>query len=265
MDPIKLYLKSCRMLMRSQWQYRLSFFMQTVTQLIMMGTELLAVIFLINRFTNLGQWSGGEILFFFGVIITSFYITETFGRGITHFSPLIEKGSLDTMLIRPRNVLFQVLCSQADPRRLGAILVGLASLAMGCMEAKVSLDFVKVLLLIWSIIGGSALVLGLFMIEATLCFFSVKSIEMINVLTYGGRSTCQYPIDIYPDWLRLLFSVVAPFALTTHIPAAYILGKPLWNTGLAVAFLAPLSGFAFLFIMVLLFYQGLKHYRSTGS
>ena len=265
MDHLKLYLKSCRMLMRSQWQYRTSFVLQTLTQLIMMGTELLAVIFLINRYTSLGQWSGGEILFFFGVIITSFYLTEAFGRGITNFAPLINKGDLDTFLIRPRNLLFQVLCSQADPRRLGAILIGVAALVMGCIQADVTLDFTNCLLLIWSIIGGSALVLGLFMIEATLCFFSVKSIEMVNVLTYGGRSTCQYPIDIYPRWLQLLFSVVAPFALTTHVPAAYILGKPLWNTGLSAAFIAPLSGFLFLFIMTLVFYQGLKHYRSTGS
>ncbi len=265
MDHLKLYLKSCRMLMKSQWQYRTSFILQTCTQLIMMGTELLAVIFLINRYTNLGQWSGGEILFFFGVIITSFYLTEAFGRGITNFAPLINRGDLDTLLIRPRNLLFQILCSQADPRRLGAILVGVAALMMGCIQADVTLNFTKCLLLIWSIIGGAALVLGLFMIEATLCFFSVKSIEMINVLTYGGRSTCQYPIDIYPRWLQLLFSVIAPFALTTHIPAAYILGKPMWNTGLAAAFIAPVSGFVFLGAMILVFYQGLKHYRSTGS
>ena len=265
MEHVKLYLKSCRMLMRSQWQYRSSFIMQTVSQLIMMGTELLAVIFLINRYTTLGQWNGGEILFFFGMITTSFYITEAFGRGITNFAPLIGKGELDTMLIRPRNLLFQVLSSQADPRRFGAILIGIASLVMGCVQAQVTLNFTKVILLIWSVIGGSALVLGLFMIEATLCFFSVKSIEMINVLTYGGRSTCQYPIDIYPSWLQLLFSVVAPFAFTTHVPAAYILGKPLWNMGLAAAFIAPLSGFVFLGLMIIVFYRGLKHYRSTGS
>jgi len=265
MDSVRLYLKSCRMLMKSQWQYRTSFVLQTLSQLIMMGTELLAVIFLINRYTTLGQWNGGEILFFFGVIITSFYLTEAFGRGITNFAPLINKGTLDTLLIRPRNVLFQVLCSQADPRRLGAILIGVAALTMGCIQAQVALTPIKALLLIWSILGGSALVLGLFMIEATLCFFSVKSIEMVNILTYGGRSTCQYPIDIYPRWLQLLFSVVAPFALTTHVPAAYILGKPLWNTGLAAAFITPLSGFAFLGLMILVFYRGLRHYRSTGS
>ena len=265
MDSVRLYLKSCRMLMKSQFQYRASFVMQTVSQLIMMGTELLAVIFLINRYTTLGQWNGGEILFFFGIIITSFYLTEAFGRGITNFGPLIGKGELDTLLIRPRGLLFQVLCSQADPRRFGAVLIGIASLVMGCMQANVMLDAVKILLLVWSVIGGSALILGLFMIEATLCFFSVKSIEMVNVLTYGGRSTCQYPIDIYPSWLQLLFSVVAPFALTTHVPAAYILGKPLWNTGLGAAFIAPLSGFAFLGLMILVFYCGLRHYRSTGS
>lgn len=265
MNAIKLYLKSCGMLIRSQWQYKTSFWLNTFSQLFMIATELLAVMLLLNRFTTLGRWSAGEILFFFGVITTSFYICEAFGRGVTNFSAFVHRGELDTVLIRPRGVLFQVLCSQADPRRFGAVGVGIFALALGCVQARVRFTFLKALLLLWSILGGSALVLALFLIEATLCFFSVKSIEMVNVLTYGGRSACQYPVDIYPRWLQLLFSVVAPFALTTHLPAAYILDKPLWGAGATAAFIAPLSGFMLLALMTLVFYQGLRHYRSTGS
>lgn len=265
MDQIRLYFRSCGMLMKCQMQYRASFLMQMFSQFVMIGTELLAVILLIDRFTVLGQWSAGEILFFFGQTNIAFYICEAFCRGITSFPPLVQKGELDTMLIRPRGILFQVLCSQADPRRFGAILIGLAALMMGAFAAKVQFDLVKIVLLIWSIAGTVALAAGLFLIEATFSFFSVKSIEMVNVLTYGGRSTCQYPIDLYPRGMQLLFTMLAPFALSVHVPVSYILDKPLWNASALGAFAAPFSGFAFLFVMTLVFYRGLKHYRSTGS
>ena len=169
------------------------------------------------------------------------------------------------MLIRPRGVLFQVICSRADPRRFGAILIGVLALILGSVSAQIHWTSFKMLLLIWTILGGMALVCGLFLIEATLSFFSVKRIELVNILTYGGRSTCQYPIDIYPRGLQLLFTLVAPFALTTHLPASYILDKPLWGAGAGWSLLAPLSGFAFLGLMTFVFYRGLRRYRSTGS
>ena len=47
MDTIKLYLRSMRMLIRSQLQYPASFLMQTLAQLIMEGGEMLAVILIV--------------------------------------------------------------------------------------------------------------------------------------------------------------------------------------------------------------------------
>ena len=103
------------------------------------------------------------------------------------------------------------------------------------------------------------------MIEAILCIHSVKSVELANTLTYGGRSACQYPIDTYPQPLRVLFTVVAPFALVMHVPASHILGKPLFAWPLWTAFAAPLTGFVLFGIMYLLFRQALRFYRSTGN
>ncbi len=265
MDGIRLYLRSAGMVIRGQLQYRLSFALQTLAQMVMMGGEMLAVLLLFDRFSALGQWTGGDVLFFFGMMSTTFYVTETFFRGLTNFSPLVRDGALDAYLLRPRGVLFQVLCANADPRRFGAIGIGIVALVSGCIQSGVQWSLVKLLCLLASVAGGVALILGLFMIEATVCFFSIKTIEVVNVLTYGGRTACQYPIDIYPRPFRMLFMVVAPFALTTHLPASYILGKTLWNAPLYAVFLAPLSGFAFFFLMYCVFRRGLSHYRSTGS
>ena len=57
-NSLCLYFKSCRMLIRSQMQYRASFLMQTFTQLVMMVTELLAVLILMDRFPC---WVNGTV------------------------------------------------------------------------------------------------------------------------------------------------------------------------------------------------------------
>ncbi len=266
MNTVKLYIRSMGMLLKSHLQYPLSFFMQTIAQLIMEGGEMLAVILIVNRFQQLKDWTGGNLFFFFGIMSVSFYITEFFGRGITgDFPSMVRTGRLDTFLVRPRGVLTQVLCGGIDPRRITCIAVGVAALVIGSRMSEVVWTPLKVLCLAESIAMSCLLILGLFMIEAIFCIHSVKSVELVNAITYGGRSACQYPIDIYPRPLRMLFTIIAPFALTLHVPAAWIMGKNLYGWPSWTAFVTPLSGVLVFGIMTVLFKRGIKFYRSTGS
>jgi ABC-2 type transport system permease protein len=123
----------------------------------------------------------------------------------------------------------------------------------------------KVLLFIEAVACGFFLLLGLFTIEGIFCIYSVKSVELVNALTYGGRSACQYPVDAFPRPLRVLFTVLAPFALTLHVPAAWILDKPLYGWPTWTVFVCPLAGAVTLGIMVALFQKAMRYYRSTGS
>ncbi len=265
MDTVKYYLHASRMLLKSHLQYPGSFFWHTVAMAVMTGGELCAVLLLFDRFTSLGKWSGGEILLFFGIMHFAFSLVEWFARGITAFDGMVRSGGFDTVLLRPRGALAQVLCSQMDPRRLGATLIGLAAMGMATRMTNLQWTTGKVLCLLEALLGTGALFTGLFLIEAVLCFFSVKSIEMVNILTYGGRTSCQYPIDIYPRPMRFLFLFVAPFALTTHMPVAYLLDKPIMGEAPWAAFVSPLAGFAVLAVMLLVWRVGVRKYRSTGS
>ena len=266
MNTIRLYLRSMGMLMKSQMQYRVSFFMQTLAQLVMEGGEMLAVILIMNRFERLNQWMPGDLYFFFGMMSVTFYLTEIFGRGVTgNFPSMVRSGQLDTLLLRPRGILTQVMCSGADPRRITCIAVGTAAMIIGSGMSRIQWTALKALALAESILMGGLLILGLFLIEAIFCIHSVKSVELVNALTYGGRSACEYPIDIYPRPLRVLFTVVAPFALTLHVPAAWILDKPLYGWPEWTVFVCPLAGAAALAVMTALFHRAIRFYRSTGS
>ena len=254
------------MLLKSQLQYPASFIMQTFAQLVMEGGELLAVILIVDRFDRLNQWTPGDLYFFFGLMSVTFYLTEFLGRGITGaFPSMVRSGQLDTLLLRPRGVLTQVLCSAIDPRRIACIAVGAAALIMGSGMSEVQWTLGKALALGESILLGILLVLALFMIEAVFCIHSVKSVELVNAVTYGGRSACQYPIDIFPPSLRTVFTVIAPFALVLHVPAAYILDKPLYGWPTWTAFLCPAAGAGAFLVMYAVFQKAMTFYRSTGS
>ena len=146
MRTISLYLRSMKMLIKCQLEYPLSFFLQTLAQLVMEGGEMMAVILIIDRFDRVNQWEAGDLFFFFGIMSVTFYLTECFGRGITgNFPYLIRTGQMDTLLLRPRGVLTQVLCSAVDPRRIACIAVGTASLVIGCSMSHVQWTALKVL------------------------------------------------------------------------------------------------------------------------
>ena len=266
MNTLRLYGRSMAMLIKSQLQYPVSFLMQTLAQLVMEGGEMLAVILIMNRFEKLNQWMPGDLYFFFGMMSVTFYLTEIFGRGMTgNFPSMVRTGQLDTLLLRPRGILTQVMCGGADPRRITCVAVGVTAMVIGSRMSGVQWTALKVLAMAESIAMGMLLILGLFMIEAIFCIHSVKSIELVNAITYGGRSACEYPSDIYPRPLRILFTVVAPFALVMHVPASFILDKPLFDWPLWTAFVTPFSGMAVFGVMYLLLRKALRFYRSTGS
>lgn len=262
---MKYMIHAVKMLFKSAMQYRASLVMQVIAQFVMTGGEMLAVVVLLTRFKAVGHWGANEIMFFFGVMQSSFALTELFGRGITSFAWFVQRGEFDALILRPRPLLIQVMVSQLDPRRLGSFAVGVIAMLVAAGRLHIQWTILKALLLAEVVLGSMLLVLGLFMIEATVSFFSVKSIEMVNILTYGGRTACQYPVDVYPGVLRFLFTYLAPFAMCMHWPVSWVIGQPMMNLPTWGYFLTPLAGVAFFAVMVRIWYVGVKHYRSTGT
>ena len=262
---MKYMIHAVKMLFKSAMQYRASLLMQVIAQFVMTGGELLAVVVLLSRFKVVGHWGAGEIMFFFGVMQATFALTELFGRGITSFAWFVQRGDFDALILRPRPLLLQVMVSQLDPRRLGGVSVGVIAVLAAASRLNIQWTLVKALLLAEVVLGSMLLLLGLFMIEATVSFFSVKSIEMVNVLTYGGRTACQYPVDVYPGVLRFLFTYLAPFAMCMHWPVSWVLGEAMVQLPTWAYFLTPLAGAAFFLLMVRIWYLGVGRYRSTGT
>jgi len=120
--------------------------------------------------------------------------------------------------------------------------------------------------MLFAVIGGACLFAGLFILQATLCFWTTESLEVMNTVTYGGTETAQYPVTIYRKWFRQFFTYVVPLASVTYYPIVYVVGRvdPL-GTSTVFQVLAPTIGLVFLVVSLKVWKFGIRHYRSTGS
>jgi len=151
--------------------------------------------------------------------------------------------------------------------RVGKLAQGLIVLVWASGALHLEWTAARIALAAWAVAGGACLFVGLWVLQATLAFWTTESLEIMNAFTYGGCETGQYPMDIYRPWFRRFFTFVVPLACVSYLPVLAVLGRVESATGCPEWFgwAAPLIGVAFLPVCLQAWRLGVRHYRSTGS
>ena len=265
-DIFKMYFRYVSVSFQSQLQYKLSFIMQTLAQFIVNFSEFIGIYALFARFGNLKGWILPEIAVLYGMVSVAFAINAALTRGFDIIGNLIKMGELDRILLRPRSTVLQLFGFELTLRRIGRFLQGLLVLIYGFYHLNIDWSLWKVIMIFWTISGSCFLFMGLIMIQATISFWTIESLEIMNTMTYGGLETAQYPMTIYTDWFRKFFTYVVSLACVNYFPVLLIIGKqdPLGSSRLFQA-LAPMAGYLFLAVGLMFWNYGIRHYKSTGS
>jgi len=258
---MKLYFHYLSMQLKSQMQYKVSFFMTVLGQFLVAFTTFLSVYFMFSRFHSVNGFTFSEVLLCFAVVLMAFSTAECFVRGFDVFPRLIRSGDLDRILVRPRGVVFQVLTSNVEFSRLGRFLQSVLMMAYAIPNCGVVWTADKILTLVLMLIGGMGVFSALFVLYAGFSFFTIEGLEFMNIFTDGSREFGKYPLAIYGDEVLKFFTYVIPIALFQYYPLLYLVGRS-QNRGLM---LLPLLGFLFLFPCYGFFRYGLRKYKSTGS
>jgi ABC-2 type transport system permease protein len=220
-----------------------------------------AIFFLFTGFTQMKGYTYSDILLCFSVIQISFSIAECLGSGFKAFSGIIKQGEFDRILLRPCSPILQVLGTKFDLGRLGPILTAIITLIIGIRKSHIDWSFGRVLILLFMIMGGAILFIGLFMLGASFCFFSIEDAGIMNVLTYGAKEHGKYPIDIYGKGLMRFCTYVIPYTLIQYYPLQYLLGRSdRWQY-----VFYPFGTLIFLGLCYFIWIMGLRNYKSTGN
>lgn len=265
-EALDLYRRLIGVQIRSELAYRTSFILGIMAQGLGNLAEFAALAMILSRFEGIGGWGLREVAFLYGMVSAAFGVMDlvfsafdpgTFGREV-------RLGTFDRLLLRPADITLQVLGSKFLLRRLGRIAQGFAILAVAVPRVEWTLLKVVYLPVVFCSI---VLFFGaLFVIGATITFWTIESIEAMNILTYGGSEMMSYPMHIYGQDLRRFFTYIVPAIFMNYAPALYFLDlpDPLGLPGYT-RYLAPLAGIGMMALALAFWHYGIRHYASTGS
>lgn len=265
---LQLYFLLLRAQARSQQVYRLSFALDALAAALITFTEFMAFVLVLPRFGGLGGWTLPEVSLLYGLAELSFVVMDMLFGGFDapNMSQQVRSGSFSTFLLRPLPLPLQVFGSDFALRRVTRVLLAVGIVAYAVSGLHIAWTPADMALLAGSVLGMIAFFGGLFVIGGTLSFWTVESVEAMNVLTYGGRSLISYPMDIYGTFLRKTFTYVIPAAFLSYFPVLHVLGRPLPD-GLPewAAFLPLPAGLLVLTLAFAFWRVGVRRYVGTGS
>ena len=257
---MKLYLKFLSIHVRSAMTYRSSFFLSCLGHLLITTNVFLSVVFLLDRFGSVGGYTLPQLSLCYAVILAGTSLAECFARGIDAFGRILSEARFDRIMLRPRPLLFQVLCQDMKPTMFARVLQAAVMLVWAIGSGAVVWTPVKAIVLALMILCGAGVFFGVYLVNACVTFFTLEHIEALNIFMDGPREYGKYPFGIYGKPVLIILTFLVPLALVQHWPLQYLFDRgPAWYG------LLPIVSLVFLIPCGLLWRLGVRHYRSTGS
>ena len=258
---MKLYLKYFSMQLKSMLEYKKTFILSFLSQLITSIFSFVSIFFLFDKFGNIDGYTFNNVLICFSMSFFGFSVAECFFRAFDHFDRMIANGQFDRILVRPKNLFLQILGTEIEFSKFGRAVAALAIFICTLTFNTALLRLDKLITLILMMFGTVVIYACLYILKAGITFFTTQSLEIMNIFTDGAKELTQYPLDIYQKWVRRFFTYILPIALVNYYPLLYVIEK---TDNKLYMFLPAISIF-FAIPCYIVWRIGLSKYKSTGS
>jgi len=265
-ELVRIYVRLVGGRARSQLEYRLSLALQIVATALLTLLDFVMILVLFENVPTLDGWTVQEVALLYGLAAISFALTDLVVGHLDLFPQMIRDGTFDQILVRPLPSLLQVVASDFSLRRVGKLAQGIGVLAVALVAVDVDWTPGRVLMIPLAVASGTLIYSGVWIALATVAFWIVDAIELVNAFTYGGNFLSGYPITIFGRWLRNLVLFVIPIAFVSYFPALYVLDRP-DDLGLpeALRYLSPVVAIVTAVVAMLVWENAVRRYRSAGG
>ena len=264
---IQLAVKYVQLSFKIAFQYKLDRFLILFAIIIREASNVLVIIFLMQRFVEIRGWNMNDILFLYSFLFISYSVFVLLFTGIRDFEDLVYSGELDQYFLRPQGVFYQALVSKIDiPAALGYGVLGVFLFINTSRGVNITWTASNVVYYAISIISGTIIQLSIFLISAALSFWTIKVTNIRNLVFFSLRKCAAYPLSFFTPLIRSTLIYVVPFAFINYFPALYFLDKDESNLYSSVYFYISPMVCVVLFLMALIFWnKSRKRYAGAGN
>lgn len=242
-------------------QYRINFFVQLVQSLLTIATGLTALALVFSHTDELGGWSKSQLLAVMGVFtMVGGLIRTVIQPNMQRVVEDVREGRLDFALTKPADA--QVLVSVRDVRfwQLTDVVVGLVVLIVALVQIGDSVSARDLAAFVGVLSVGLVTIYCFWLMLASASFWLIRMNE-VQELFDGIYRAGQYPVGIYPGWLKYGLTFLVPLAFAITVPSEAVTGRLTWQ---AVA-VAGATTFGMLILSRWLWRRGLRRYDGASS
>ncbi|MCQ6557107.1 ABC transporter permease [Paenibacillus mendelii] len=264
MSWIHLYVKLAAASLRGQMQYKFNFAFSTLMVFGIFGLEFLMVATVIQKFGGIGGWNVYEVGYLFALMMFNRALYRMFASEVNGFEKYLIDGMLDQLLLRPVPVLLVLMTRQFRPM-LGELILGslILTICLKQLDAAGQIDWRLALLkTVPAILSGSVLTFAFGLSTAAVGFWTHRIDDLRRITDDATTNACNYPLTIYPGWMRLILLTVLPMGFTSFVPAMHIIRGEI---GLWTMPATMLLALLLLIGALRLWRHGIMHYQSTGT
>ena len=258
---VRLALTFLRVGVMNEVQYRANFFIQLVQSLLTIATGLTALALVFSHTDELGGWSRPQLLAVMGVFtMVGGMIRSVIQPNMQRVVEDVREGRLDFALTKPADA--QVLVSVRDVRlwQLTDVLVGLVVLVVALVQIGDAVTWRALVSFLGVLVVGLVSIYCFWLMLASASFWLVRMNE-VQELFEGMYRAGQYPVGIYPGWLKYGLTFLVPLAFAVTVPSEAVTGRLTWP---AVA-VAVASAVVLIVLSRALWRRGLRRYDGASS
>ncbi len=264
MRYLKIYSVFLKQYLKGLIEYRTDFFIGMIAFLIDQSIGIFFIAIIFQHIDLLAGFTLEQILLMYGLSQIPRGIDHLFFDNIWLLPRTVRQGDLDRYLLRPINSLYHFLIVRFQPDAFGEIILGIVLTTYGLtkLPGLFLLDYIVIILaiLMFALIG-TFIFTGLKLITASLSFWIINTYPIMQI-TYNLNYFAQYPVIIFPKFIRILMTYIIPYAFVAYFPTLFIIGK--------INFLTVLGELILLTTVLMtcgitLWNKGLRKYTSTGS
>lgn len=223
--------------------------------------SLLLIIILTAKTPSVFGWTRQELFLLFGIynIFTSVF-QFFFARGFDRFSEIVNRGRLDSVLLKPVDSQFLMSVSYINLPVLLRIFLGGGFIAYVLMQMHY-LPTLTQFFFTLILMAASIMVLYSMWYVVSTCLIWWSNLTNLVGLMYEINGITRYPQEMYRSISPILFYTILPLTLVATIPTQALIGKATLNNMFLLIFFA-----VFLLFVSRVFWQyTLRFYVSAGG
>lgn len=201
--------------------------LQTVGAALLVVSEAVGALVLVDRFGSIGGWTASEVLLLLGLADAGLGLGMLVADPLEPptFSQLLRDGRFDQVLTRPISPLVWVAATDIQVRYVGRLAAGVVVAVAALVTSGSPVTVAALALMALAIVAMGITVAAILTIGAAITMYTIEGTEVLNAFTYGGAALAGWPLQIYSSVLRAVFVWGVPVGASVYVPTLWILGR----------------------------------------